>query len=178
MKNLIAFFVLISASLFAGPFLGETLLIENVKVKARTVIHSCSYFSNAETDLAVVFKSGPVDYGTRVFLEFGWGGKDGSTGKDFEWANRSELELTPGSFTTWTGDLTQVIAERSSPHRILDLNFVFRVEEPGKAPRLVGGPQKGDTFVAHLPTVEDSSCVRPGDELPMLEDLVVQIVRN
>ncbi|NBT58301.1 hypothetical protein EBT16_05910, partial [bacterium] len=121
MKNLIAVVTFLSTQLFAGPFLGETFFIDNVKVEGRTLIHSCSYFSNAETELTVTFKSGPVDYGTRVFLEFGWGGTNGRTGENFEWENRAELELKAGSFTQWTGNLTQVIAERSSPQTLQDL---------------------------------------------------------
>jgi hypothetical protein len=178
MKPALALFAVISASLLAGNYPEETLFIENLKMNGRTIVHSCSNFSNAETELEFEFKSGPVDYGTRVFVEFGWGGSDQSNGNIFEWAQKNELELERKRSMTWKGNLTQTIAQRSSPVRILDLNFVFRIQEPGKAARYVGGTQSGDTFVAHLPKVEDSACVNPGDDYPSLSELIVQIVRN
>ena len=178
MKPALTLFAVISASLLAGNYPEETLFIENLKMNGRTIIHSCSNFSNAETELEFEFRSGPVDYGTRVFVEFGWTGSDQSTGNNFAWAQRNEMELERKNSMTWKGNLNQTIAERSSPVRILDLNFVFRIQEPGKAARYVGGTQSGDTFVAHLPKVEDSACVNPGDNYPSLSELIVQIVRN
>ena len=178
MKTVLVLFTFISASLFAGNIPEETLFIDNVQLNGRTIIHSCSNFSNAETELELSFRSGPVDYGTRVFVEFGWAGSDQSSGKNFEWAQRSELELERENSMTWKGTLTQTIAQRSSPQRILALNFVFRIQDPGKSARYVGGPQAGDTFVAHLPKVEDSSCVNPGDEAPSFSDLIIPIDRN
>lgn len=178
MKSIFALWVLMAAPLFAGTFPEETFSIDNVKVNGRTFIHSCSYYSNAESELELEFKSGPVDYGTRVFVEFGWGGSDEHTKETFEWKHKSELELASRPFTTWTGKLSQTIAERSSSTRILDLNFVFRIQEPGKAPRYVGGPKRGDTFVAHLLKVEDSPCVSAGQAFPDFSELVVQVVRQ
>jgi len=178
MKTALTLLALVSGSLFATNYPEETLFIDNVKMNGRTLVHSCSNFSNAETELEVVFKSGPVDYGTRVFVEYGWAGADQSTGETFVWAQKNELELERGPFMTWKGTLSQTIAERSSPVRILDLNFVFRVQEPGKITRYVGGTQEGDTFVAHLPKVEDSTCVKPGDAAPDFSELIVQIVKN
>ncbi|NBX76299.1 MAG: hypothetical protein EBQ92_07075 [Proteobacteria bacterium] len=179
MKFALTAFAFISLAGFAGDFpQEETLFIDNVTMNGRTIVHSCSNFSNAETELEVEFLSGPVDYGTRVFIEFGWGGSDQSTGKTFEWAQKNELELERKTPMTWKGNLTQTIAQRSSPVRILDLNFVFRVQEPGKPARYVGGVKSGNTFVAHLPKVEDSTCVNPGDAYPDFSELVVQIERN
>ncbi|MFM8269258.1 MAG: hypothetical protein ACKN9V_03635 [Pseudomonadota bacterium] len=177
MKTALVLFALIARPVFSG-LPEETFFIENISLLGRTLIHSCSYFSNAETEIEIKFKSGPVEYGTRVFVEFGWAGSDQSTGKRFSWNQKSELELESAPFTTWTGKLTQTIAERTSPLRIVDLNFVFRIEEPGKAPRYVGSPKNGDVFVARLPKVEDSTCVSPGSELPTFSELIVQVVRD
>jgi len=174
--TLVAF---ISLPLFSDTIFEDPFHMDDVTLNGRTLIHSCSNYSNAETEIDVLFKSGMVSRGTRVFVEFGWGGSDESTGTSFSWTQKSELELVRTPFTlTWRGKLTQTIAESSSPLKIMDLNFVFRIQEPGKAPRYVGGPNNGDVFVAHLPKVEDSACVNPGSELPKFSELVVQVVRD
>lgn len=178
MKTLFICLAFIAPPLLSAPSEEETAFIENVLLKGRTLIHSCSYFSNAETELKVEFKSGPVDQGTKVFVEFGWEGSDQTTGKHFTWLDKRELELEQGPFTSWSGSFARTIAERSSPITISDVNFVFRIEEPGKTLHYVGGTKSGDTYVGHLPKVEDSACVKAGEELPPFSELIVQIVQN
>jgi len=178
MRVLISFFILVSTSLgFSGPFLGETLFITNTEVSGRLVTHSCSYYSNTEAHLKILFKSLPVDYGTRVFLEYGWERKDLSNGQTAFWEKKTELEMSKKDASSWTVELRETVAERSSSYIFTGLQFIFRIEEPGKEPRYEAGPEAQDTYLAHLPPLETASCVGPNRPNPVFEPLVVQIVR-
>ncbi|NBX82349.1 hypothetical protein EBQ90_04575 [bacterium] len=156
----------------------EFLWISDVHAEARSYAHSCSYYSNTETDLRLIFKSTPVEYGTRISVVFGWEGEDASTGRHFKWSEKNEKEMTARDSMTWQVDLNQVIARRSSPITFTGLNFVFKIQEPGKSPRYQGGQNPGDTYSARLAPLDEVSCVRPDEGLPVYRELVVQIDRT
>lgn len=156
----------------------EFLWISDVHAEARSYAHSCSYYSNTETDLRLIFNSAPVEYGTRISLVFGWEGVDTSTGRHFQWSEKTEKEMTAVDAMTWQVELNQVIARRSSPITITGLNFVFKIQEPGKSPRTQGGQKPTDTYLVRLAPLDEVSCVRPEEGLPVYRELVVQIDRN
>lgn len=156
----------------------ETLFITNVKAEGRSYTHSCGSYSNTESDVRLLFRPEPLDYGTRIFVEYGWAGFDASNQQAFSWRNRSEIEMELIERGLWYHDFNQVIAERSSPIRIHNLNFVFRIEEPGKPPRYEGGPEKGDTYIAQLIKTEDAPCVSATNHPPENRELLIQIERS
>ena len=155
----------------------ESLFITHVQVEGRSFSHSCSYYSNTETELTIFFRPDPTDYGTRVFLEYGWAGEDLASHQPFEWSERSESELEPMERGLWTLRLNKVISERSSPIRTKSLNFIFRIEQPGKKPYTVGGVEKTDSYIVSVIPTESASCVNAGSPLPSFQELVVQINR-
>lgn len=176
MIPLFLFFFLVSGPSFSAHE-EETLFITNVKVEGRTFSHSCQYYSNTETELKVTFSPGPIDYGTRIFIEFGWEGVDSTPSGLFNWAEKTEKEMEVLENGFWFANVNQIIAERSSPVRIKAMNFVFRIQEPGKKPKYVGGVLENDTFVTRVIPTEESGCVNPGSTLPDFQELVVQIER-
>lgn len=155
----------------------ETLFINQVKAEGRSYTHSCGSYSNTESDVRLLFQPGSLDYGTRIFVEYGWAGMDASNQKAFAWNNRSEAEMELIEQGLWYHDFNQIIAERSSPIRIYSLNFIFRIEEPGKSPRYEGGPGKGDSYITHLIKTEDAPCVNSTNNLPEPRELLIQIER-
>ncbi len=178
MRNLLGLSIFFTASLsVAMPLLEETLFITNTEVSGRLLTHSCSYYTNTEANLRILFKSLPVDYGTRVFLEYGWEKKDLTNGQIAPWEKKAEKEMSKKDASSWTVDLTETVAERSSSFVLTGLQFVFRIEEPGKQPRYQAGPMPRDTYIASLPALETASCVGPNRPNPMFEIWTVQIVR-
>jgi hypothetical protein len=169
--------LLFAATNFLIASENETLFVENVKAEGRTYTHSCGYYSNSEAEARILFRPDPVDYGTRIFIEYGWAGVDASNQQSFSWKNRAEKEMELMERGLWYHDFNQVIAERSSPVIISGLNFAFRIEEPGKAPRYLGGPEKGVSYIAHLIKPENAPCVSAEKSLPEPQNLIVQIER-
>lgn len=168
----------LSLGVVAGAAEADFIWISDVHAEARSYAHSCSYYSNTEADIRLLFKSAPLEYGTRVSLVFGWEGEDASTGRRFQWYEKTEKEMTAVSAMTWQVDLNQVIARRASPITITGLNFVFKIQEPGKSPRIQGGETPKDTYLARLAPLDEVSCVRPDEGLPVYRELVVQIDRT
>jgi|688.fasta_scaffold61281_6 hypothetical protein len=177
MKSLMALMLIFSTLLFADP--AEFISIDNVAVEGRSFTHSCGYFSNVESNLTVRFRKENMEPNTRVFLLYGWGGTEKVYGTSFIWREQNEVEMNPIERHVWQLELTKVLSERSSPIFIQDLNFAIRINEPGKVPYYEAIPGNGIAYVAHIQeTTEAPACVNPGDTLPEMKPLIVQIVRK
>lgn len=176
MTLLISLFLSLGALVNAEP--AEFISVDNVVVEGRAFTHSCGYFSNIESNLSIRFRKDNVEPNTRVFLLYGWGGVENIHNTSFVWRETKEVEMNLLERHVWHFDLTQILSERSSPIFIKDLNFVIRINEPGKTPYYEAIPGNGIAYVAHiLDSAEAPACIAPGATRPEFEPLVVQIVR-
>jgi len=182
MRLLVRVLLLLSTTSFvSAPTIaheGETLFIDQVKVRGRAYTHSCRYYSNTEADLQIEFSPDPLAEHARVFVDLGWEGYDAATKESFSWRDRTRLELKPSRFNRWIVSLNQIIANRSSSSSLNGMNFVFRVEVPGMPIQIFGGVEKGDEYFLRFPESENFPCTNSQEDLPEFEEWVVQINRT
>ena len=155
------------ASAFAAPSVG---------VQARTLTYSCGYYTKQEGQFHVNFEDRSLPYGTQVFIEFGFAGKNG--GADFS-------DLDSGKFETvqarslghglWSAEIRRDIADRSSPMRRASLQFVVRAVLDDASVAYAKGLDKAKGyFVADAP---EGQCVTSDREVGYETAVVREVTR-
>ena len=130
-------FFALSLLLSSLSFAGEQLDLE---VYGRTYLSNCGSVTAEAGDFQIVVKNHgntPTPWGTRMTLLYGWKGYSanftGGADAQFDWAYNGEMEMPAIASYTWRANLTRVLHERTSTQALTHLQFVVRIDAPGRS---------------------------------------------
>lgn len=129
LKNVIL--VLAALLISSFPAVAST---SSTEVWVRAYHTRCSSYDSTLADFDVTFHDSTLPWGTKVKLVSGLAGNEVSSQgfRDFHWDSSVEQEMHALSAHTWQARRSVTLANRSNPKHYSALEYVLKIEEPGK----------------------------------------------
>lgn len=150
----------------------------DLKVLGRNYTFSCSHYTSVQGDVVLSFTDNSLPWGTTVSFVTGWEGREGFPESRFEWRDREEHLATAKAPYTWQLKLSKVLHQRSHASLKDTLNFVVKIQTPGRPDTYLNGGSPWGFFKTRLIENTPGQCVTGLEGLPELSSLAVESVRR
>lgn len=154
---------------------------EYLALSGRSYTNSCGYYSNTMGDYKVRFQSVRLPWGSKVTLIYGWKGyktEGNGINQNFNWAYRTETEMNAVAGWTWETTVKDVVLHSRSHNQFLTgIQFVLKLEVPGRDVRYVKGTTHAPSYFQAPAQLYGNPCVdatRPLPEFVSVEFHVVE----
>ncbi len=158
-------------------FLSLPAMAADIQVWGRQFTNSCSYYTLTWGDYDLTFRDTSLPWGTKVTAVVAFAGYKTSNGQKygFSWDRDRSIPMQAVSAHTWRARKSETLHSRGHDFNFTALQFIFKVESPGRAAYFVNGGSSWGHFEVDL-TAGTNPCVTGGGDIPQMRRLPIRVV--
>jgi len=158
-------------------FLSLPAMAADIQVWGRQFTNSCSYYTLTWGDYDLTFRDTTLPWGTKVTAVVAFAGNRMVNGVPqlFSWDRSRYISMEAASAFTWRARKSEELHSRSHDTTFTRLQFIFKVEAPGRAAYFVNGGSSWGHYEVDL-TRTTIPCVTSGGELPRMVQFPISVI--